>query len=252
MRSRTAPGSVDDVEAGDRRAAARRCEQRAQHAHGGRLARAVGAEEAVDLAGRDVEVDAVHGLDVAELAYKRLRNEWLIAHRLSVVSAGTTTRRGIARELSAARQLLECPPVAVGVGEVHELTPRELLHVADTSTPRPASSSRAASTSATTSCRPRTEPGRGVDDADADRDRARRTGRRAAARTGCRRSTVASIVGVEADLLDVERLGAVDVGHGQGDELELQSIRYLLRSRIDWPTRPTVRAIADRFWPQYG
>ncbi len=57
-----------DVEAGDRRLPTRRSEQRAEHAHGRRLPRPVRAEEAVDLAGGDVEVDAVDREDLAELA----------------------------------------------------------------------------------------------------------------------------------------------------------------------------------------
>ena len=49
------------VEAGDAGRARGRRKQRREHEDGGRLAGAVGPEEAVDLAGRDVEVDAVHG-----------------------------------------------------------------------------------------------------------------------------------------------------------------------------------------------
>ena len=56
---------VGDVEAGDRRAAGRGRQQRREHVHGGRLARAVGPEEAVDLAGRDGQIDAVDRADVA-------------------------------------------------------------------------------------------------------------------------------------------------------------------------------------------
>jgi hypothetical protein len=54
-----------DVEAGHARAPARRPQERHEHAHGGRLAGAVGAEEAVDLAGRDLEIDPVDGLQAA-------------------------------------------------------------------------------------------------------------------------------------------------------------------------------------------
>ena len=58
-----------DVVARDRRAAARRRQERREDLDGRRLARAVGPEEAVDLAGRDVQVDAVDGADAAlELA----------------------------------------------------------------------------------------------------------------------------------------------------------------------------------------
>ena len=44
------------------------CEQADEHADRGRLARAVGAEEAEDLAGADVEGDAIDGGEVAERA----------------------------------------------------------------------------------------------------------------------------------------------------------------------------------------
>ena len=54
-----------DVEARHRRAARRGRQQRGEHVDGGRLAGAVGPEEAVDLARRDLEVDAVDGVDVA-------------------------------------------------------------------------------------------------------------------------------------------------------------------------------------------
>ena len=53
--------SRDDVEAADARRAGGRRQQRRQHQHGGRLAGAVRAEEAVDLARADREVDAVDG-----------------------------------------------------------------------------------------------------------------------------------------------------------------------------------------------
>ena len=57
---------LDHVEAGDRRATARGCEQGAQHAHGRRFAGTVGAEESVDPSRFDVQVDAVDGGDIAE------------------------------------------------------------------------------------------------------------------------------------------------------------------------------------------
>jgi hypothetical protein len=48
--------------------AAARGEQRAEHPDGRGLARAVGSEEAIDLAGADLEVETVDGDDVAERA----------------------------------------------------------------------------------------------------------------------------------------------------------------------------------------
>ena len=60
---------ADDVVAGHARGARGGRQQRGEHQHGGGLAGAVGAQEAVDLAGLDAEVDPVHGADAAlELA----------------------------------------------------------------------------------------------------------------------------------------------------------------------------------------
>jgi hypothetical protein len=60
---------ADDVVAGHARRARRGRQQRREHQHGRGLARAVGTQEAVDLAGLDAEVDAVHRADPAlELA----------------------------------------------------------------------------------------------------------------------------------------------------------------------------------------
>ena len=61
--ARTARGLGDDVVAGDRGAAAGRAQERGQHPHRGRLAGAVRAEEGVDLALGDLEVDPVDGLE---------------------------------------------------------------------------------------------------------------------------------------------------------------------------------------------
>src|SRR5258708_4891574 len=57
------PRLAPQIEAADRGVAAAGVQQRGEHAHGGRLAGAVGAEEAKDLAGADLEVHAAHGLD---------------------------------------------------------------------------------------------------------------------------------------------------------------------------------------------
>ena len=63
---------VHDVQASHARAAGGRRQQRGEHQHRRRLARAVGPEETVDLARRDLEVDAVDGahaaLEVADQA----------------------------------------------------------------------------------------------------------------------------------------------------------------------------------------
>ena len=65
-------GLVHHVEAGDARAASRGHEQRAEHPHHRRLAGTVRPEEAVDLAARDRQVDAVDGAQVAEGAGQAL------------------------------------------------------------------------------------------------------------------------------------------------------------------------------------
>ena len=54
---------LDDVVAGDARRAGGRRQQRRQHVHGRGLAGAVRAEEPVDLAGGDGQVDPVDGVD---------------------------------------------------------------------------------------------------------------------------------------------------------------------------------------------
>src|SRR5438477_343833 len=59
-------GLAGDVETEHRRVAGVGREQGRKDAHGGRLAGAVGAEEAEDRPGRDLEIDAVEGGDVAE------------------------------------------------------------------------------------------------------------------------------------------------------------------------------------------
>ena len=59
-----------DVDAADERGAAGRPQQAAQHADGGGLARAVGAQEAEDLARLDAEGQVVHGDEVTEAAGK--------------------------------------------------------------------------------------------------------------------------------------------------------------------------------------
>ena len=63
-----------------------------------------------------------------------------------------------ARRLVAGRDLLQRPPVAVGIAEADERAPRQVLDVADLHAALD-SSARAASASATTICRPCTEPG---------------------------------------------------------------------------------------------
>ena len=63
-----AVGVRGDVDAGHLGAACRDREQRRQHPDGGRLAGPVGAEEAEDLTGPDLQVHAADGLDGLVLA----------------------------------------------------------------------------------------------------------------------------------------------------------------------------------------
>ena len=73
-------GLDPDVEAGDGRTPAAGRQQRAQHPHGGRLAGAVGAEEAVDLAFGDLEIDVVDRGEAVELAHEALGADGDFAH----------------------------------------------------------------------------------------------------------------------------------------------------------------------------
>ena len=57
----------DDVPAGEPGGAGGRGDGPGEHADGGGLAGAVGPQEAEDLAGEDVEVDATHGLHIARV-----------------------------------------------------------------------------------------------------------------------------------------------------------------------------------------
>ena len=93
------PRLGDHVVAGDGGAAAGRQQQRRQHPHRGRLAGAVGAEEAVDLALLDRDVDALHGKHLVEGALQSLdddrrhRQETYRARMAGIVQAGRA--RGI-------------------------------------------------------------------------------------------------------------------------------------------------------------
>ena len=63
---------LDDVESRHARGARGGWQERRQHVHRGRLPRAVRAEEAEDLPGRDAQVDPVHGLDPALVLARQL------------------------------------------------------------------------------------------------------------------------------------------------------------------------------------
>jgi hypothetical protein len=67
---------LDHVVAGDRCSPGGGRQQRGEHVDGGRLARAVRAEESVDLAGPDAQVDAVDcAWSLLELAHESLRDD---------------------------------------------------------------------------------------------------------------------------------------------------------------------------------
>ena len=114
---------ADDVVAGDVGAAAGRLGERAEHVDRRRLAGAVGAEEAEDLAAGDVEADAAHGLDLAEglsevldvdrelchivavpSAMPGRRDDWRRVNRAALGRLGTRARRGLGRLLQPERQ----------------------------------------------------------------------------------------------------------------------------------------------------
>ena len=84
---------VDDVVAGDGRRACGRRQQRREHVDGRRLAGAVRAEEAVDLARLDQEVDAVDGEDVLEPAHEAFDLDPLAPRRHIEESTRSPTRR---------------------------------------------------------------------------------------------------------------------------------------------------------------
>ena len=74
---------AQDVVAGHARRARGGRQQRGEHQHRGRLARAVGPEEAVDLAGRDLQVDPVDGpravLELADQTLEPRCPRWQLA-----------------------------------------------------------------------------------------------------------------------------------------------------------------------------
>ena len=73
-------GAPGDVEPGDRGLSPGRREQRAEHLHGGGLAGAVGAEQPVDLAGRDGEGQPVDGGRRPEALDERLDDDRGLGH----------------------------------------------------------------------------------------------------------------------------------------------------------------------------
>src|SRR4051794_22713055 len=120
---------------------------------------------------------------------------------------------------SALRQgFLQRPAVAVGIGEVHEATPRLLVDRADRDPSGRQLSPRGIGVGdhrQQALLRSRSH----LRDALADHDRARRARRRELHEAQFVADALV-VVGVEPDLVDVEGLGAVDVGDGNRHELE--------------------------------
>ena len=80
---------VHDVVAGDPCRPRGRGQQRGEHQHGGRLAGAIGAEEAVDLARRHLQVDAVDGARaLLEFAHEALDLDagWILSGHVGTLS----------------------------------------------------------------------------------------------------------------------------------------------------------------------
>ena len=86
---------LDDVEAADARRAGGRRQQRRQHQHGRRLAGAVRAEEAVDLAVLDGELDPVDGpRPLLELPDEPVDLDCVLGPTRPVYELGLGSRRG--------------------------------------------------------------------------------------------------------------------------------------------------------------
>jgi hypothetical protein len=83
------------------RARARR-QQRGQHADGGRLARAVKAEEAVEVALGDAEGYAIHGRKVAEAAGEAIHLHCEVAHRVRLQRMNPAPRQSSGNSIDAA------------------------------------------------------------------------------------------------------------------------------------------------------
>src|SRR4051812_40438592 len=115
--------------------------------------------------------------------------------------------------------LLHRPAVPVGILEEHEAAPWEVLHLADRDAARlQLVAGRVGVFDHQLQPLQRARLGRG--DARADRNRARGTGRRQLHEPQVLADDVV-VVGVEADLVDVEGFGAIDVRDRDGDQLEL-------------------------------
>src|SRR5215218_3217121 len=120
----------------------------------------------------------------------------------------------------AADDLLDGPAVAVRVGEEHEPAPGKVLDLADLD-PAVGEVGVGGLDVVDHHLQAGDRAGRGVGDADPERDRAGRAGRGQLDEAELVADLVV-VVGVEADLLGVEALGAVDVADGDRHQLELE------------------------------
>jgi len=134
---------------------------------------------------------------------------------------GRLLPRRAAREVSdlpSRRQLLKCPPVTVRVTEGDERSPRLNVYLAD----RYALTGELLSRSGDVLhdyLEPALRAWWHLRDAGAHSDRARRSGRGELHEAQGVRDLMVDI-GVETDLLDVERLGSVDISHGNEHQFE--------------------------------
>src|SRR5579859_1692031 len=125
----------------------------------------------------------------------------------------------VARASAARRQLLHRPVVAVGIAEIHERSPRQVLNVADLRAPLSQLRMRGVNIG---DHHLQTTHGawRGIRDAFAERNRAGRAGRRQL-HEAQRLAHTLIMIRMEPYLLDVERLRAVHIRHWDDHQLKL-------------------------------
>ena len=157
-------------------------------------------------------------------------------HERSDRAHGAMLRRGW--------QLLHAPRVAVGVAEEDERSPREHLHVAHLDPALGEMGSRLFDV-VDDDLQACDRAGSGIGEPGADRDRARRPGRRDLHEPHLVAHRMV-VVEVEARLVDVERLRAVDVGDGHVHEFEPEVHHpSILASHDDTGVRRYARSIAS-------
>ena len=132
------------------------------------------------------------------------------------------------------RQLLHRPPVAVRIGEVDERAPRLHIDLAHRSARGRAAPSRAASASDTTICSASSEPGAILVRPLADRDRTGRPGRGELDETDLVAHRLVHVEH-EADLVDVEVPGPIDVGDRHAHQFKFEVHTANLAGASDTP-----------------